>query len=161
MQRAAVVQGGGQIGHAPGVQLGQRIRQAAAFHHRQAARRPHAGPQGLGAEGRGTARVHDHCVKPEGRGGAHQRPHIAGVLHPLQRQIAPARVQGLFAVFRHTEDAEQPLMAVHSGQFLGHVLLDQVLFPAERLNFRGALQRLFGIEYYLYRAAPRQLRTEL
>ena len=119
------------------------------LHHLEARRGPHGGTQGLGAEGVGAAGREQHALEAEGGGAAQKRAHVAGVLHPLQRQQAAGHGQVLKAGGGAFEHAEHALVGGALRQLFGHVLLHQIILPAEVFQCGGLFQGGGGIIYYL------------
>ena len=145
-QRLGLVQRSGQAGDALCPQLCHSLRHLTGFDDRDAHGRAHGGPQGLGGPHAGAAVAQQHAVKAKGGRTAQQRAHIAGVLHPFQRQIAPAGVHIVQRVHRGAEHPEHPLMGAHIGQLVRHMVLHQIVLPGQVGQLRAAGHGVLGIE---------------
>ena len=136
-QRLRLVQRGSKAGDSLCAQLGDGIGHGTGFDHRDAHGGSHGSAQGLGGIHTGTAVAQDHTVKAKGRSRAQQSAHIAGVLHPFQRQIPPAGLHFVQCVHRGAEHAEHPLMGAHIGQLIGHMVFHKVVFTGQPGKLRA------------------------
>ena len=129
---------------------------------RDAHSRAHGGPEGLGGPNAGAAVAQQHAVKAERRRRAQQGAHIAGVLHPLQRQIPPARSAPLPAYApacgtRRTRPDGCPRRPVCRPHGPPPDSAPQAEFASSGAFF----SRRFGVEQGFQLRATGQLRAEL
>ena len=89
-QGLGLVEGGGKAGDVLLPQQGDGLGHLPRLDDGDAHRCAHGGPKGLGRKDAGAAVAEQHAVKAEGRRRAEQRSHVAGVLHPLEGEVAPA-----------------------------------------------------------------------
>ena len=160
-QRLGLVQRSRKAGDALFPQPGDGIGHGTGFDHRDAHGGSHGSPQGLGSPHAGTAVAQDHAVKAKGRCRAQQGAHVAGVLHPFQRQIPPAGLHLVQAVHRGAEHAEYPLMGAHIGQLVGHVILHKVVLAGQVCQLRALCHGALGIKQGLQLCAAGKLRAQL
>ena len=137
------------------------LRHGTGLDDRDAHRRTHGGAQGLGGVDTGAALAEDDTVKAKGGRTAQQSAHVAGVLHPFQRQIPPAGAHLLQSVHRGAEHPEHPLMGAHVCQLVRHMILYQIMLARQSCKFRALFQRIFGIKQGLQLCAPGKFRAQL
>ena len=64
-------------------------------------------------------------------------------------------------MLRRVEHAEHALMGAHIGQFIGHMVLHQIVLPRQSFQLGAFFSRRFGVKQGFQLRATGQLRAEL